>query len=406
MRVSAYISRSIFFAAFAIPILTSSVAYSAATDITSTSSAAEEGDAATQVELGEALLYGLSTDADPDRARVLLKAAAEDGNVRAMQILGEQLIWGWFLERDVAEGLALIEQAVSAGDAKAQVALGNLYLYGGPLKKDKSRALALFEAAAAQGDGSGLRSYGSDIMWKWSNPTAAEAYLKRAGKLGDGAAWTALAEGAMYGYFGEKQRRRFSGFAAEAVAMNETRIAVLEAQRRLYGINMRASGPMAIDGLEQAAEAGNPDAARFLIALVRDGNNYNVRKRPRQAEAYLDRFAQHLTETDKIGLAFAIKAARTWDTSHYDALAAEFDGLRSLHTTDFGKDLYAANPNLAMYILQKRWQRTGDYRGAPDGYAGEKTIRALRTACRKLPITRLCRVSVMHPDVIGQLIAR
>jgi len=406
MHMSAYISRSILITALTIPIFIGSVAYSATSEGTARVNAPDQGDLEAQVTQGEALLYGLSTDADPERARRLLQAAAEDGNLRAMQILGEQLIWGSVVERHIPQGLALLEQAVAAGDTKAQVALGKLYLYGGPLKKDKTRALELFEAAAAQGDGTGLRSYGADIMWSWSNPTRAEAFLERAGNLGDGAAWTALAEGAMYGYFGEKQRRRFTTFAAKAVALNETRIAVLEAQRRLYGINMRASGPIALKGLEEAAAAGNPDAARFLIALVRDGNNYNVRKRPQQAEAYLSRYATHLSETDRTGLAFTIKASRTWDATQYAALATEFDSLKSLHTATFGKDLYTANPNLAVYILQKRWQQAGDYRGNPDGYAGKKTVRALRTACKKLPMTRICRVSVLHPDVVGQLIAR
>lgn len=404
MPESAKIARFVFVAALTLPILSGPTALAAAEDKAAAQPAAFP-DSSLREE-GEALLYGFGSPAEPQTALDLLRKAGAGGDQAALVILGENLIWGIYLARDVPQGLALLEQAIAAGDNSARVALGKLYLYGGPLPRNRARARDLFEAAAANGEGAGLHAYGAQLMWSWKDPDEAERYLRRAADLGDAAALSTLAEGAMYGFLGLDQRRRFEEFATEAVAAGETRIAVLDAQRRLYGINMRASGPLAIEGLEKAARAGNADAARFLIALVRDGNRYNVRKRPAQAEAYLREFAPLLSETEQTGLAFTIEAARTRMSAHFDAMAAEYYALSGVRNADFAKQLFAANPNFVVYLLQKRWQQSGDYKAKADGLAGQKTFRALRRACRDLPVTALCRRSLLHPDVIAQLLAR
>lgn len=375
-------------------------------DIGALQRAAESGDAKAQFELGERLLWGLGVPASPQEAGELLATSAGSGNVDAMRVLGENLIGGWVLEQDKALGRDLLDRAIAAGDAGAMVALGRFHLYGDPLPSDETRALALFEDAATRGNGEGLHAYGEQLMWGKKDPRRAEDYLTRSAELGVGAAWSTLAEGAMYGYLGEKKRRRFVGFADKAAAEGETRIAVLEAQRRLYGINMRASGPKAIAGLEKAADAGNPDAARFLISLVRDGNRLNVRKTPDRAEAYLEKYADLIGEKESARLAYTIRVARSRQLPDFPAFAEAYDSRPDLQSVAFARELLSANANFAIYLLQRRLREMGLYKGALDGYAGTGTLRALWDACLGLPNTTRCGDTIMHPSVISRLITR
>lgn len=368
--------------------------------------AAAAGSVSAKETLADAYLWGSSLKADPLRAQALLTDATENGSRTAMRVLGEQLIGGWVLDRDVDRGLPLLEEAAASGDAKAQITLGKFLFYPSPLPQDKSRALELFEAAAKLGDGSGLRHYGSDLMWREAGASVAEEYLTRSGELGVGAAWSTLAEGAMYGYLGLGQRARFAGFAAKAVALGETRIAVLEAERQLYGINMRASGPKAIAGLEQAAAGGNVDAIRYLIALVRNGNRLNVRKSPDRAAAYLVQFSDFLNENEEAQLALTIDAARVRRAEKYGDIADKFYSQPELKSVAFGKEIFAANPNFAIFLLQTSMQRAGNFTGIIDGFAGKRTLRAIYRACQRLDDKGQCRHTPLHPNVIGQLLAR
>ncbi len=366
--------------------------------------AARAGDASAIETLGTVYLWGQGVDADPARARELLSQAAQNGSIDAKRILGEQLVGGWVLEQDVDAGLGLLEEAVAEGDAKSEVALGKILLYGQGVRKDKSRARTLFEAAAEKGNGEGLLNLGSDLMWSRANPRAAREYLTRSGELGTSEAWTTLAEGAMYGYFGHKQRRSFDQYAEKAIAAGETRIAVLDAQRQLYGISMRASGPKAIAGLEEAADEGNADAARFLVRLVRNGNGLNVRKRTDAAAEYLDEYGDLFSAEERERLEFTVKVAGNRMTSAYDGFAEDFDARPDLKTPDFGADIFASNPNFAIHYLQTRFNESGTHVGPEDGLIGTRTLRALRKACNAELKIDQCDIDVVVPGVIGQLL--
>ena len=368
--------------------------------------AASAGVAQARASLGGALLWGEVVEPEPARARVLLQQAAQQGDDDALRILGEQLVGGWVLDRDAETGLAMLEEAIRKGDRKAKVALGALLLHGTGVPADPRRALALFEFAAAAGNGAGLKHYGEWLMWSERDPAAAETYLQRAGELGEGSAWTGLAEGAMYGYLPPHSRAKFDGYAERARAAGEERIATLEAARRMWGISMRASGPETIELLEQAAEDGNASALKYLVALVRDGNNLNVRKRPDQARDYLERFGDLLTPKEAEQLAMTVDAAVAKDPSAYAVIAENLGRHPELKSVWFGKELYRANPNVAVFVLQADMKRRGVYSGPLNGLATRTTLRALFRDCMTLQDTARCGDSVMHPDVVGALLAR
>jgi TPR repeat protein len=367
---------------------------------------AAAGNATAQSKLGEAFLWGLAGPPDPLRARRLLDAAAAQDDPEALRVLGEQLLGGWVFARDVPAGLALLESAVALDDPLAEITLGSAYLYGTGVPEDWPKAVHLFEAAAARGRGEGMARYGTMLMWENSDPATAEAILRRAGALGQASAWAVLAEGAMYGYLGPNSRSKFAQYAEQAAVVGDQRLAVLEAQRRMWGISQRASGPDALAGLEQAVLDGNAQALTFLVALVRDGNQWNIRKDPDLAADYLRRFGDLLPPPDAARLAFTIDAARTKQLRDFAGLAARLKAQPELASVWFGQQIYAANPNFAIYVLQGDLRARGLYAGKQTGLAARATLTALRKDCATLPNPARCSDSVMHPEVIGQLLAR
>jgi len=374
------------------------------TNLQALRTAAEAGDTGAQMAIGLALLWG--PEADPPQARLFLQQAARSGDMDATRVLGEHLVGGWVMQRDVPAGLPLLQAAVAAGDAEAKVVLGSFYLYGTGLDRDSARALDLFEDAARAGNGLGLQRYGEALMWSRDDPAVAEDYLRRSGEMGVGSAWTTLAEGAMYNYLGKGSRAKFDGYAERGLTAGENRIVVLEAQRRMWGISMRASGPEAVALLEQAADAGNTEAVRFLIRLVRDGNKYNVRRQPARALGYFETYAGLLSAADRARYSIAFDAAAARSPTAYAEVAEAFERRGDLKSAAFGKDLFAANPNLAIYILQVDMKRRGVYGGPLDGMAAKSTLSALLGECPTLDDPTQCNDTVMHPDVIGALLAR
>lgn len=364
------------------------------------------GDTAAMTELGAALLWGTVIERDTQRAVGLLDHAAEQGDVKAKRTLGEAMIVGLIAPTDIETGLALMEEAVASGDTEAQIALGKLLLSGEGVSPDLNRATALFETAANAGNGAGLEELGSHLMWIKRKRMPAEDYLRRAGELGQVTAWETLAAGAMYGYLGSKNRGKFDEFASKARAAGSERIEVLAAERLMWGISKRASGPKAIKILERAAEEGNATALKELIGLVRNGNKYNVRKRPAQARAYLERFAELLTPAEIDYYAYSVDAAQARTRSLFPSLAEQYSAKDQHIRITFAEDLYAANPNLVMYMLQTDMKRRGEYTGNLNGLATQKTINALNRACKQLPYDRDCRENVLSPGVIKDLLSR
>ncbi|SFR43730.1 hypothetical protein SAMN04488005_1945 [Yoonia tamlensis] len=306
------------------------------------------------------------------------------------------------------EGLQLLESQAEAGNTAAMIELGALYLYGTILPQDWPRALEYFEAAAEAGDPDGIYQYAMMLMWSERAPARAEAMLQRAGNLGATKAWVTLAEGAMYGYLGggSVSRAKFAGYAAQAHAAGEERIAVLEATRFMWGISVRASGPQTIAVLEQAADAGNSEAAMFLIRLVRSGNRYNIRREPDRASAYLEQYRDLLSQAQIWQLQIAIAAQTARSATQMADIVARLDAQPQLITQGFGADLLTANENVAIYVLQTRLAAQGHAVGQLDGFAGNRTLRAMNAACREIAPLAACADSVMRPDLVALLIEK
>lgn len=370
--------------------------------------AAEAGYAPALTELGTEYLFGLNVDSNPGLATGYLEAAVAKGDLAAQRLLGELLVSGDLLEQDIARGTALLARAIASGDIDAQVALGKLYLYGTGVPKDQIKARALFEAAAEAGNGHGLAAYGDALMWSERNPRQAEAILNRAGDMQAHEAWVSLAHGAMYGYLGggRVSRAKYQGYADKARAAGEEKIAVLEAERSMWGINRRASGPKALAGLRHAAEDGNAMAAGLLVELLRDGNGLNLRRRPLDAREALADFEPLLSTSKREQYALSIDAALARQPRDYAPVAKAFSARPELHSAWFGTQIAKANLNVAFYVLQEQLASEERYGGAINGYATPATLRAAAGKCRDLKLDAHCGDAVLRPAIVGALLTR
>lgn len=327
--------------------------------------------------------------------------------VREAQQRGMELVYSSNVETvKTREGVELLEAAAESGDVGAMVDLGALYLYATILPKDWPRALDYFEKAAAEGNPDGIYQYGMMLMWSERDPAGAEAMLNRAGEMGANEAWTTLAEGAMYGYLGggRTSRAKYADYAARARAAGEERVAVLDATRYMWGISVTASGPRTLAVLEEAADAGNAEAAAFLIKLVRSGNRYNVRRDRPRARAYLEKYRGLLSTAEVWQLEVSIEASEARSRSAMQTVTEKVFSRPELMTSGFGADLLDANENLAIYALQTRLTERGFGVGRIDGFVGPRTLRAMNAACRTIAPLASCDDSVMRPDVISSLI--
>ena len=59
-----------------------------------------------------------------------------------------------------------------------------------------------------------------------------------------------------------------------------------------------------------------------------------------------------------------------------------------------------------MYVLQDNMKRNAVYSGSLNGLATRLTINSLWRECQTIKDPRSCGDAVMHPDVIGALLAR
>ena len=370
--------------------------------------AADAGDAAAYTKLGEIYLWGLTGETDLARARDFLETAIGLDDTKAMHVLGKQLVAGEKFGQDVEAGLALLKRAAAKKETGAYVTLGKLYMSGEGVPKDSGKALAAFEAAAALGDGQGLAIMGEDMMWREAGAAKAEALLLRAAELGTTEAYVTLAQGAMYGYLsrGAFSRKKYTMYSEKALEAGEGRVAILEAERSMWGIGRRASGPLTINGLAAEADNGNAQAAKFLVALLRDGNRYNVRKSTNAARDALEKYGDLFSEKEMAQFELSLNASTARTVAEFEVVAEAYASQPGLKSVRFGMDLYKANPNLAMYILQKRFKSEGTYTGSLNGYATRQTIRAMNKACAATLDMNLCNDSVMRPDVIGGLLAQ
>lgn len=113
-------------------------------------SAAEDGHAMSQAELGAMLIDGNGIDPDPVKGFEYLRSAANRGNTRAMVNLGYYLINGINCEKNAAEGIQWAEEGARRGDGVAVSYAARIYFLGieGVIEKDLVKAYNILQPHA------------------------------------------------------------------------------------------------------------------------------------------------------------------------------------------------------------------------------------------------------------------
>ena len=118
-------------------------------------SAAEQGDAGAQYELGRMYAWGQGVPQNYAQAVSWHRKAAEQGHADAQYNLGVAYNKGQGVPRDYVQALSWYRKAAAQGDARAQNNLGFMYANGEGVPQDYVIAYALYKISATSGPSSG-----------------------------------------------------------------------------------------------------------------------------------------------------------------------------------------------------------------------------------------------------------
>ena len=355
-------------------------------------------------EIADIYIWGTSAvKADPQLAQPYLERGIAAGNVNAERTLGKQLITGWVLPRDTERGMAILERLVARNDIPSLSILGDLLLFGTGLEPDRDRGLALLKTAADKGDLEAFEILGRHYMWTAKTQEQRQlalAYLTKAANGDLKRSWLTLAEGATFDKLGKQASSQYKEYERQARKAGIEQIDVLSAQRFLWGLGERYNVDEGIRRLDSAAREGNKAALLYRLSLLRDGYGKAVKPSKRAAREYLKSMGARLPEGLRKQEQLLIEAART-GTNAVDQLAQEIIDNKVLDTTEFHRRILQVNPNLSVYMAQKRLYEMGRYNGTLNGLATKATISAIKDLCADARVTRKCSGPTLGPGVVA-----
>jgi|GEM_PF-1436361 len=213
--------------------------------------AAENGDAETQREAGDAFYYGRGTETDGAKALACFLKAARGGNVYSARMAGEIFSTGAAGEKDTAEAVYWLKKAAEAGDSEAAYRLGSIYFHGGDPEAEKW----LLEAAE--------KGYGEDTALLLGN-----IYYSRA-EAGDEKAYKTAADWFLKGAeAGNTEAQYRAGLLYEA------------------GKGVAADYGKATEMFEAAAGKNHADALSWLADIYAEGKDGKAADRQKAEELY------------------------------------------------------------------------------------------------------------------------
>ena len=166
-----------------------------AADWTAVAAKAEQGDAASQRDLGVRYLEGRGVPQDYGKAEYWLRKAAEQGSAQAQFRLGRLYDKGTGVTQDYPGAAAWYRKAAEQGVAAAQNNLGNLDRDGRGVDQDHAEAVSWYRKAVEQGDAAAETNLG--LMYDGGLGVAQESkqalfWLQKAAKQGNRKAQLAL----------------------------------------------------------------------------------------------------------------------------------------------------------------------------------------------------------------------
>jgi len=149
-------------------------------EFATTKEMAEDGNAISQLILGECYYYGSGVLKDHVKAVKWFKKSAEQGNAEAQSSLGSCYCIGAGVLKDPVESVKWYRKAAEQGDATAQYWLGLYYHSGFVVSKDPVEAYAYYNLAGITFE---MARNERDKLEKEMTPSQIEAGQKRSKEL-------------------------------------------------------------------------------------------------------------------------------------------------------------------------------------------------------------------------------
>jgi len=114
--------------------------------------AADQGDAQSEVAIGDLYSQGEGVKQDYSEALRWYRKAAAQGNDEAQNDIGFFYLSGWGVSRDFGAAMFWLRKAADQGNPVAQRNIGVVYLQGLGVRPDRQEAIRWFRQAANKGD--------------------------------------------------------------------------------------------------------------------------------------------------------------------------------------------------------------------------------------------------------------
>lgn len=352
------------------------------------------GDANAYVDLGDIYSRGEVTTPDLRKAAEFYQTAGEMGNAtgfnRLANLAQSNSAVAGLSSRALIESL---EQSSALGDNSARRRLATMYLEGTQVAPNPQRALELLNESAAAGDASAAEQLAlihADNIPLPADFEAVERYLALATSLGRRQAVIAVAAAVAQGPLGRTHANDALEWLTEAVEAEEpgaaAQLATLQLEGRFPGSSIRG----VISMLNEAAQGGDVDAAKYLLKLYREGYGLLLPPDTRAANAFLEQIAPVLGEEETIVERITLLANGSPSPGMFEQIGTQFDGLSPSKAGSILRRLRSLNDRAYVYVIQKNLAQLGLYSGALHGTLDASTIRAIQLACAQVGASREC----------------
>lgn len=241
--------------------------------------AADGGSAFGQHNAGRMLLNGVAGEAQPNRARRLIRAAAEQGRMSAQVLLGDMYYWSRGVAEDSEEAVHWFRKAYQQDSSAGAFGLAQCYHYGYGVKQDIGKAIEIYEDAIEIADdpdsATGLGDIYADKDLGHYDPERAIAYYRQGHEGGDTDGTYELGAAYMEGVLVERDEKRAKDLFLEASRDGHTRAFAYLGYMAENGLGGLTEIFAAREWYEKAAEGGSRYAMERLVDLYSGKANSN-----------------------------------------------------------------------------------------------------------------------------------
>ena len=330
--------------------------------------AADKGVSSANIKVAEAYLRGNGVQQDTQKGLDLLKESADTGTITAVRTTADYLKDGDYVEPDRQEAIKLYAAAAESGNTGAFLPLAAMYADEGEPAKAISFYERAIEADVRGAERQYLDRHMSGRLGRMSKPSWAASEMKRLAAEGDEDALVFTASGYYWGSGGLKR-----------------------------------DPALAVSMLEEAASEGSLPAIRRLVTIYRDAPGNRVRKSIAKARNHLTSLEGSMDPVSYRREATILDAASEDSLSKYEQVAEAVSALPQSAQPAALSAIKNANPNVYVYIAQKRMSEAGIYGGSLNGLLTRDTIRAINTVCSQGVGTDRCKKGPLDSQAVRQV---